>query len=122
MVEYASCQATRADGTPCAGRARTSGYCFAHDVELEAVRAQGAARGGHNKSKVVRVQRALDGELSRISEQLLRALSEVHGGDITPAQGQAMSAVAGAYLKVLEVAELSARVEEIEARLLGEER
>jgi len=120
MVEYIACQATRADGSPCNGRARPSGFCFSHDPLLAEARTEGATRGGHGRSKAMRLQRMLDARLARISDLLIDAIREVHEGGLAPARAQAMSALASAYLKVFETAELCQRVEELEGLLRGE--
>jgi hypothetical protein len=119
----AQCKATRADGRPCQGKPLPGeSYCFAHSERLQRTRAEGQARGGRNKSKVARVQRALDDKLSTIANQLLLALLQTHRGDIRPAVGTSMAALASAYLKVMEVAELQVKIEDLEARLGGDER
>ena len=53
---------------------------------------------------------------------LLAALDEVHDGTLTPAQASAMAAVAGAVVKVYQVAELEQRVEALEAATTAEGR
>lgn len=116
------CAGARRDGSVCRGKARSSGYCFAHDPELQAVRAQGQRKGGHARSKLVRVRRIMPSHLSTIFDQLENALAETHDGDLQPRVATAMDSLASAMCRVLESGELASRVEDLERRVGGDKK
>lgn len=111
------CKAKRRDGSPCRGKARPSGYCFAHDPELQTARQQGSKKGGQGRAKVVRLRRVLPADLARIFGQLETAMREVYSGDLEPKVGTAMASLASAMCKVLESGELRHEVDQLKERL-----
>ena len=77
------------------------------------------ARGGRNKGRTARLDRLVPGSLKPVLAALIAALHEVHGEDgqpptLSPAQASAMASLAGAVVKVYQVAELEQRVEALE--------
>jgi Family of unknown function (DUF5763) len=110
------CNATRRDGAPCATPARASGYCFAHDPALAAVRADASRRGGHGRSNVARLRTKMPPDLRDVLDQLLQALEETYGGQLEPRVANAMATLCGAIVRVYELGELAVRVQALEER------
>jgi len=108
------CQATRADGQRCTVRALADGFCFSHSPSTEDKRREARSQGGQNKGTPARADRLLPRDLRPVMGALIRALTEVHDGTITPQQGSAMSAIAASIIKVMGVVELEARISQIE--------
>jgi Family of unknown function (DUF5763) len=110
------CKALRKDGTPCQGTARASGYCWAHDPALAEQRRAGAARGGKNKAKIARLERMMPQDLIPVFTALKASLYQVYKGSLDPRQATAMASLATAMCRVLEVGELTARLDELESQ------
>ena len=64
------CAATRADGQPCSGWARPSGYCFAHDPALQEKHQAANAEGGRNEASIKRLERRMPADLKPILDLL----------------------------------------------------
>jgi len=111
-----ACRATTKDGRRCRGAARASGYCFAHDPDLQQSRQDGQARGGQNKSTVARVTKLMPTSLKPVLTKLMSALDEVHDGSLDPRQGSTMASIASSIGRLYEVAELEQRLERLEAQ------
>ena len=112
------CQATRKDGRPCTIRALTgSRFCFAHDPAKAEARDAARRRGGRGKARIARVERLVPGTLRPVLTLLLTTLTETHAGTITPAQAGALSAVAGAIVKVYQAGVVEDRLAELEAQI-----
>lgn len=108
------CQATTKDGARCRGTARPSGFCFAHDPELQHARRDGQARGGQNKRTEARITRLVPATLKPVLEKLMAGVDEVYDGTLEPRQASAMASLAGAIGRIYEVASLEERLEAIE--------
>ncbi len=108
------CQATTKDRQPCRGVARPSGFCFAHDPDLQQARHDGAARGGQGKSTTARLARLIPSSLRPTLETLFTALDEVHDGTLDPRQASAMASLASAIGRLYETASIEQRLEAIE--------
>ena len=109
------CRATKKDGTPCPAPALTDGgLCYAHDPECAAERKAARARGGRNRSNLVRLRNLGPPRLVPIYNKLEDALEEVHKGTLSPQQATAMAAVARALAALLQAGELEQRVRELE--------
>jgi len=111
------CRATRADGQRCTVRALADGYCFAHSPSTEDKRREARSQGGQNKGTPARADRLLPRDLRPLLGLLIRAMTEVHTGAITPQQGTAMSSIASSVVKMLGIVELEARMSQIEKDL-----
>jgi len=111
-----TCLASRKDGKPCGGRALVSGYCFAHDVELQQARQDGAARGGRGKATVKRAMRRMPEDVRGVLDLLMASLEEVYAGSLDPRAATAMSSLGSTIARLVEVHSLEARLEELEAR------
>ena len=113
-----TCQATRKDGRPCSVRALPgAAWCFAHDPERAAQRDEARRRGGRGKARIARVERLVPGTLRPVLALLLTTLNETHEGTITPAQAGALSAVAGAIVRVYQAGVVEDRLAELEAQI-----
>jgi hypothetical protein len=94
-------------------------FCFAHDPDLAERRRQANAQGGKNKATVRRLDRLTPITLRPVLQTLHNALIGLEDGSVDPRVGTAMAAVAGAIVKVHEVAELEARLEALEGANAG---
>ncbi len=111
-----TCQATRADGSPCRAAPTPSGYCWAHDSDLRDKAKEARRLGGHNRSSTVRASRHMPRSMQDLAQRLLEAVDEVRSGELDPKKATAMASLAGAAVRVYEVGQLEVRVEELEAR------
>lgn len=115
MVLAATCHATRADGQPCTTPVVSTGrYCFGHDPDLAAKRAEARRRGGANRANRVRLAKIMPVRLVPVWEQLEQALADVLAGDLDPRQAQAAATVARALVAILQAGELEERVRRLE--------
>ena len=108
------CQAVRANGQQCRGTARPSGFCFAHDPDLQEARAIGASLGGQNRATVARVTRLVPKDMQGVLQTLLTAFEETYSGAMEPKRATALASLAGAVVRLYEVAELEQRLERLE--------
>lgn len=115
----AKCAGVRVDGSNCGSViVGETGFCFAHDPDLEAERRIARERGGANSSNVKRLRRHVGPtSLGAIFDLLETALTQTHMGAIPPQRAQAMASLARALCTVMETGELVQRVEELELRL-----
>lgn len=105
------CEALCRDGSPCQGRpVLGSPYCVAHHPDSGSWR----TRGGHNSSKVARLQKFIPRQLGAVYGTLSDALEEIHKGELEPKKGSAMASVAGSMLRIYEVAAIEERLNRIE--------
>ncbi len=112
------CKGTRKDGRPCTVRAvLPSGYCFAHDPGNAEAKRVARQQGGKNKSTVARAARALPASLHDVSALILRSLSAVEAGTMRASQGQAIAALAGAFVRIHEAGEQEARIASLEEQV-----
>lgn len=108
------CRATRADGSPCRGRAGPSGLCFAHDDALRDQRRVGNAQGGYNRRNEARAMKMAPEVMRPVMTRLLRAMQQVGEGQMEPRVGTALAALAGAIVRTYEVGMLEERVTALE--------
>ncbi|MBX6722656.1 MAG: hypothetical protein IRY92_05375 [Dactylosporangium sp.] len=110
------CAATRKDGQPCQAPALPDDrYCWAHSELVATERDEARRRGGRNRAALVRLRQATPARLRPVFNRLEQALEKVEDGTLTPAQAQAMAALARAMVAVLETGELEERLRELEA-------
>ncbi len=69
------------------------------------------------RSTAARVQKAVPADLKELHNLLLKALKEVHEGQLDPRRATAMASLAGALVRVHEIGELVVRIEQLEGRL-----
>jgi hypothetical protein len=110
------CTGTRRNGRPCKAPARANGLCWFHDPAVAAERDAARVAGGHAKSNAARVQAYMPDSLKPVLAKLIAALDETHEGALAPSQAQALASLAGAIGKLYEVAQLEAKIEQIEAK------
>jgi uncharacterized protein YhaN len=116
------CPATRADGTPCAGRVQTGAvYCWAHDPE-------NASQRRENASHAATVKARKPQDLVEVKQRIRQLCEDVLKGEVDRSKASVAFQGFGVYVKVCEQerkqresAELEARLEELED-LLDEER
>ncbi len=113
------CTATKRDGSPCTLPSNgPSGLCWAHDPANAERRRRGQSRGG--KSKPNREIVDVKSRLSELAEDVLAG--RVDRGDaavVSQVYNVLLRAIA-TELKVKEVTELEARLEELERAAEGE--
>jgi len=112
------CPATTAAGRDCRAAPLDSGFCWAHDPDLEVTRAEGRARGGRNRSTVARGRARIPEELAAVVTLLETALTEVHAGLLEPGRASAMASLANAIVRARESFDVEVRLEELEQALL----
>ena len=114
------CAATRANGEPCNARALPSRpMCWAHDAGSREKATEARRRGGENKANARRAAKHIPADMKALASQLMAAISEVYAGELEPKRLTAMASGAGATVRVHEVGELEARLEELERRAEG---
>jgi hypothetical protein len=119
-----ACPVIRRDGQPCQGAPGPSGRCWAHDPGIEERRREARKKGGEGKSRKVRAQKFLPRDLEILDGVLDQAIARTYQGGITPSQGSAIAALAGAKvrlreisLKLAEQTEFKERIQKLEERL-----
>ncbi len=112
-----TCQATRADGSPCRAAPTPSGYCWAHDSDLRDKAKEARRLGGHNRSSTVRASRRTPRDMQDLARRLLEAVDKVESGELDPVKATAMARLAGAAVRVYELGEVEGRFARIEAQL-----
>ena len=115
------CSRLKAGGTPCGGNALAGkAYCWSHDPELAEQRAEGARRGGEQRSNARRAARAWAavGEQLAIADlpAILRAcMFSVKSGALEPGQASAIATLAKTSVSITNEIELEARLSALEA-------
>lgn len=115
LASSSQCAGVRKDGSPCKGQPLpTSRYCWAHDpANQERVLAARSA-GGKARASARRAEKLLPGVLRPVLDKLLKALDEVHDGDLAARQGEVLASLAGAIVRVYEVGALEERLSAVE--------
>jgi hypothetical protein len=112
------CQATAASGSPCSATPRPGRpYCLWHDDQAEEERREFSRKGGRQRSNQARARRALPTDpkdLGDVRRVLGRALVGLERGELDPARGSAMAAVARAMATVIEKGEIETRLAAVE--------
>ncbi|MDP9470566.1 MAG: hypothetical protein M3Q71_07850 [Chloroflexota bacterium] len=112
------CKGANAAGQPCDAKpVRPSGWCYWHDPALEAERIEGRRKGGAARSNRARAKKRLPAEsltLQEVQGLLSVALKGVLAGRIEPGIANASANLARAIAAVTQVAELDARIRELE--------
>jgi hypothetical protein len=104
------CKATKKDGSPCPAPILAGAeFCFTHDPDRAEERKAASARGGRNRSNIVRLRNLAPPRLLPIYDKLEQALEEVHSGRLSPAQATAMAQLARALAAILQASELEER-------------
>jgi hypothetical protein len=121
------CGGTTRGGAPCQAPPYAigeDGYCWAHSPANAEARRAAQAKGGRQKASAARLDRLVPATLRPVLGTLLDALDQVRGEDgqaptLSPAQAQAMAALARAAVAVYQVAELEPRLAALEAAKAG---
>ena len=111
-----TCTATRRDGQPCTARAHEDGRCFAHSPALQGKRAAASAAGGRNKATGRRLEKMMPVTLRPVLTTLYETLAGLQAGVIEPRTATAIATVAGALVRVFEVSELEASLQETQRK------
>ena len=115
MNAAAICHATRNDGQPCTTPVVSTGrYCFGHDPDLAAKRAEARRRGGANRANRVRLAKIMPVRLIPVWEQLEQALADVLDGRLEPRQASAAASLGRALVAVLQAGEFEERLRKLE--------
>ncbi len=111
------CTATRADGTPCKGRALPGrSLCWAHSPDHQAKAVEARRKGGSNRSNASRAKKHMSREVRDIVQIVEAAMGGVLQSKITPPQAQAVASLAGAWVKLHELGEMESRLRDLEER------
>ncbi len=116
MNEQKTCRATRQNGQSCRAPATADGYCFAHSARLQEITAEGRSKGGTNSSNLNRALKAAPEEVSQILQLVQASIPGVIRGQISPAQGTAISNLTRAYVAAIEHLQLREEIAELESR------
>ena len=120
-AERRKCAAQKADGTPCRGTARPSGFCTFHDPALAQKRAEARRAGGRSRSRGPAV--LPDAEdlptktIGDVTVLLGRTLNDVRQGKIDAKIANAIGYLSSVLLRSLQDGELEARMAALETRL-----
>jgi hypothetical protein len=104
------CRAVRRDGSPCQGPATSSGYCIAHDERAS----QWRVLGGRASRRSERAMKLLPERLDFVVNLLGQSLDELYHGRMTVKLGMAMAQLAGVLTRIIQGADLSERVHDLE--------
>lgn len=114
-TKHKLCAALRKDGQPCRVRALPGDeYCFTHSPAQADAREIARRTGGHNRAKVIRLQKLMPARLVPIFERVERALVETHEGRLEPAQANALANLSRALVTLLQAGEFEARLRSLE--------
>lgn len=117
MAAVEKCQARTKEGAPCSMRAANgTGFCVFHDPGRSTQRKDWQRRGGHGSRKSVRAAKRMPEDMRGVSETILRAISDVESGELTPAQASAIATLSRAYSDIWQASELVLRLEELESK------
>lgn len=112
------CKALRKDGKSCTVKAvQANGYCVMHDPARATQLAGIRAAGGRAKSNTIRTVKALPANMQDVAALLLRSLSAVEADEMKPGQAQAIAALAGAYVRVVDAGELQAGIRDLQEQV-----
>jgi hypothetical protein len=112
------CTATRKDGSPCqAWASRTTGLCPLHSENKHQIQ----VKGGLSKTKAHMLETRMNPKLKDVVELLATSARQVHSGEISPAAGSSLAAIATALVRAVESAELSLRLSILEIQLRGDQ-
>ncbi|MDP9357795.1 MAG: hypothetical protein M3R02_21405 [Chloroflexota bacterium] len=113
------CKGANAAGQPCDAKpVRPSGWCYWHDLALEAERTEGRRKGGAARSNRARAKKRLPAEsltLQEVQGLLSVALKGVLAGRIEPGIANASANVARAIAAVAQAGEIEERITALEA-------
>ncbi len=111
------CTATRANGQRCKAQVLTEGdLCFIHNPANQDRIDEARRRGGKNKGNTTRAQKRMPREVREIVAIVEAAMGGVLQSRITPSQAHAVASLAGAWVRLHEIGELTQRLEELERR------
>lgn len=112
------CKATRRDGELCrAWASRSTGYCPLHSENSRQIQ----VLGGLSKTRGNMLANRLPSRLQPLLDLLSESIEQTHKGELKPAAGQSIAALASALVKVTEVAEFETRLVVIEKTLRKED-
>jgi hypothetical protein len=119
-----ACPIPNRDGSVCRAKPTASGICFSHDPGRAEQRRRSRINGGFGKSRKARAQKLLPEDLQALDAVLSGAITGVFEGSLLPGQGSAIAALAGARVRVREIAlklaeqtELMDRISRLEEKL-----
>ena len=95
-----------------------TGLCVLHGPKARQIQRE----GGKHKSLQYRLQQQQSPDLQRVLALLIKALDEVHEGQLGAASGQSMAALGSSILKVREQGFLEMRIVELEKRAKADRR
>ena len=119
--ERGKCQAQKADGTPCRGTARPSGFCTFHDPELAQKRAEARRAGGRSRSRGAAVLPDAEDLPARtigdVTALLAVTINDVRTGRVDSRIANAIGYLSSVLLRALQDGELETRLAALETRL-----
>jgi hypothetical protein len=110
------CAGTRMDGQVCTAPVFAAGasFCFAHDPERAAERAEARRQGGLRRSAAHRAERRMTPRLRRVVGRLEAAMDAVEQGTMDARTGTALATIARALIAAYTAGELEERVRVLE--------
>lgn len=123
MGQRARCHAMTQAGNPCQSFAITErGFCISHDPEMQDRKMEGSRRGGEAKANARRVAKqwaAMGDQVSAadLPTVLNACMVAVWDGSLTPAQAQAIAALAKSSVSIMTEIEMADRMKAVEEAL-----
>ncbi len=119
----AACAATRADDSPCRGKARPgSTFCAFHDPAVAANRAEGRKAGGRKRSRPAAVLSpdAADVPLASVRDVVVLlgdTVNRVRKGELDAKTGNCLGVLSGVLLRALEEGDLAEQIRELRSSI-----
>ena len=115
------CSGKTKAGLPCRAQAGSGGLCFFH-ANPEKAQALGQIGGRKNRSRTSEPPAASPLSAADLRDYLVEAIQDVRSNKITPRTGAAISQLCNTLFRVLQNADLEARLAKLEQRLAEEAR
>jgi hypothetical protein len=119
----AGCRQTKADGSPCRGKARPgSDFCAFHDPAVAAKRAEGRKAGGRKRSRPAAVVStdAADVPLTSVRDVVVLlgdTVNRVRKGELDAKVGNCLGVLSGVLLRALEEGDLAEQIQQLRASI-----
>ena len=117
------CHGTNKRGESCGARPiKGRPWCLKHDPGLENQRREWNREGGHRSSNASRAAKRIPADIRAVLDDLYETLAELRSGTLPKGRATEVAAVAGAIVRVYEVASVESRLDRIETLLEEEAR
>jgi hypothetical protein len=125
MTDARQCKASSADGSPCRAAPLPGGeWCYFHDPQRAAQRAEGRRRGGANRARGAAVLPADTPDLpvatvGDVAVAVAATIRQVRRAQLDPQIGNCLGYLLSVQRRALESGELERRLAALEQRLFG---